>query len=807
MRNLNRQKLLRTGLTMATLMVGLPLGGLAAEVAPPTLGQNIVVTGSPADAIGSCTGDSPVVCTTLRAAVIYANTNGNLTQYDRIVLDNGSVHTLTLTGAGEDAAATGDLDILSHLAIETADPLNYASKATIQGGTDFLDRLMHIAPAGSSVIVKLSNLVLTKGQGKFMNGGGIYATDLSNLTITRSVITDNYASWDGNYGDPAVDGDGTNELQGSGGGIYSKGPLNISFSVLSKNSASTYVGLAPYEKNGNGGAIYASQATTISDTTIGGEGAGNLAINGAGIQMGGGNKLEIVRSTFSYNDAVSGGGINVVSPAVTFTITNSTFSANHVSDSGAGISTNTSVTILNTTIANNSKDSGNKGTGINQVGGTVTLKNTLLANNVGGGSSANCGMVGGGTVSILSFGGNLSTDASCNLTSQSDQQNVADPKIGPLALNDNALNGTFTHALLEGSPAIDKGITDGCPGEDQRGFVRPFDALVVGTKVCDIGAYELSIDRRDLAIVSMVADATRVEVNTDVTVTISVSNTSSVTATGVVLTATLPAGATLTSGTFNGGTCSATGTTVTCKLPDLASATAFPVQLKIKLASAGENIVSAAVSSAATDPFPSNNTASVTLIVLTRADMNLTAANVSVQTGVEGTVSMVLLNQGTGDAKKVVLTGSVPSGLTLVSISDTALCAINGAAFSCTIPEILASASRTIDIKVSSAMAATYSVAASVTGDYIDPDAADNAVTVTVTVTAPPVVQPPVEPPVQPPVQPPVEPPSSAVPPAGGDDGGCTVNPSGRFDPLLPLLLALGMGGLLVSRRRGIKHG
>ena len=794
MRNLNRQKLLRTGLTMATLMVGLPLGGLAAEVAPPTLGQNIVVTGSPTDAIGSCAGDSPVTCTTLRAAVIYANNNGNVTQYDRIVLDNGSVHTLTLSGAAEDAAATGDLDILSHLAIETADPLNYASKATIQGGADFLDRLMHIAPAGSSVIVTLKNLVLTKGQGKFMNGGGIYATDLSNLTITRCVITDNYASWDGNYGDPAVDGDGTNEVQGSGGGIYSKGPLNISFSVLSKNNARTLVGLAPYEKNGNGGAIYASQATTISDTTIGGEGAGNEAVNGAGIQMGGGNKLEVVRATFSYNFATSGGGINVVSPAVTFTITNSTFSANHVTDAGAGISTNAVVTILNSTIANNLMDTGNKGSGIQLVSGSAVLKNTLLANNLGASVSLNCGRVGQGSPSITSFGGNLSTDRTCNLTSSSDQQNVADPKIGPLALNDNVLNGTFTHALLEGSPAIDKGITDGCPGEDQRGFVRPFDALVVGTKICDVGAYELSIDRKDLAIVSMVADATRVEVNTDVTVAVSVSNTSSVTATGVVLTATLPSGATLTSGTFNGGTCSATGTTVTCKLPDLASATAFPVQLKIKLASAGANIVSAAVSSAAIDPFPSNNTASVTLIVLTRADMNLTAANVSVQTGVEGTVSMVLLNQGTGDAKNVVLTGAVPSGLTLVSISDTALCAINGAAFTCTIPEILANASRTIDIKVSSATAASYSVAASVTGDYIDPDAADNAVTVTVAVTAPPVVQPP------------VQPPSSAVPPAGDDDGGCTVHPSGRFDPLLPLLLALGMGGLLVSRRRGIKH-
>jgi len=575
-------------------------------------------------------------------------------------------------------------------------------------------------------------------------------------------------------------------VQGSGGGIYSKGPLSISFSVLSKNNASTYIGPAEYEKNGNGGAIYASQATTISDTTIGGEGAGNVAVNGGGIQMSGGNTLSVARSTFSYNDAVSGGGINVVSPAVAFTITNSTFSANRVRDSGAGISTNTSVTILNTTIANNVKDSGNKGTGINLVGGTVTLKNTLLANNLGGGASANCGKVGSGALSVVSFGGNLSTDATCNLTSSSDQQNVADPKIGPLALNDNALNGTFTHALLEGSPAIDKGITDGCPGDDQRGFVRPFDALVVGTKVCDVGAYELFIDRRDLAIVSMVAEASRVEVNTDVTLTITVSNTSPVLATGVVLSATLPSGASLTSGIFNGGTCSAAGPAVTCNLPSLATGTTFPVQLKVKFASAGENTVTASVTSSVLDPFPSNNSASLTVTVLTRADINLTAADLALQTGAQGTMAIVVKNEGTGDARKVALTGTVANGLTLISISDVALCATSGSSFNCLIPEILVNASRTISITVSAASAGTYNVAVSAAGDYVDPDAADNALSATVTVTAP--------------VTPPVTPPPPVV--SSDDDGGCTVSRTGRIDPLLPLLLGLGMIGLLLGGRR-----
>lgn len=786
---------MKTGLVLATLLACYPLAGLAAESVPPVLGETITVAGSPVDGVAACTAGAPVVCPNLRSAIRYANGNGNeATQFDRIVLDNGSVHTLSLKGA-DDVAALGDLDITAHVTIETVDPLNYASKATIQGDVGFEDRLLHITPAATA-FVRLNNLVLTKGQGKFMNGGGIYASDLSNLTITRCLVTDNYASWDGNFGDPLIDGDGTTEFQGSGGGVYSKGVLSISHSTFSKNSAKTLVGVLEYEKNGNGGALYASQATLIADSTIGGgDGLGNLAVNGGGIQMSGGNKLEILRTTFSYNDAVSGGAINVVSPAVSpLTITNSTISTNHVTDSGAGINTNSSASFLNVTIANNVKDSSNKGSGLNLVGGaTVTLKNTLFSGNLGGSSvSANCGRVGPGAVAIISGGGNLSTDGTCNLTLLSDQQNVANALIGPLALNDNALNATLTHALLAGSPAVDKGITDGCPSEDQRGSIRPFDFLVVGTKVCDIGAFEVVVDRKDLAIVSMAAEVVRVEVNTDVVVNVTVSNTAPATATGVVLTAAMPSGATLTSGVFNGGTCSAVGTAVTCNLPDLATGTLFPVQLTIKLASAGENILSAEVKSSAIDPFPSNNTASVTLIALTRADVNLTAAAASLQTGVSGTVTLTLLNQGAGDARNVILTGSVADGLTLAAISDVAVCSINGPAFSCTLPELLANASRAITLTVNSAVAGSYGVTASVTGDYIDPDATDNAATATVTVTAPPA---------------PVQPPSSAVPPAGGDDGGgCTVNPRGRFDPLLPLLLALGLAGLLLGRRRSFTH-
>ena len=77
-----------------------------------------------------------------------------------------------------------------------------------------------------------------------------------------------------------------------------------------------------------------------------------------------------------------------------------------------------------------------------------------------------------GTATIISQGFNVSSDdADGHLTAATDQIN-ADPRLGPLANNDGP---TLTHALLPGSPAIDKGEDLSGTGRDQRGEIRPLD--------------------------------------------------------------------------------------------------------------------------------------------------------------------------------------------------------------------------------------------------------------------------------------------------------------------------------------------
>ena len=74
---------------------------------------------------------------------------------------------------------------------------------------------------------------------------------------------------------------------------------------------------------------------------------------------------------------------------------------------------------------------------------------------------------------------------------------VADPLLGPLANNGGP---TQTHALVVGSPAIDRGNPNGCLDStgaplqtDQRGLPRAFDGNGDGRAACDIGAFEYMV--------------------------------------------------------------------------------------------------------------------------------------------------------------------------------------------------------------------------------------------------------------------------------------------------------------------------
>ena len=222
-----------------------------------------------------------------------------------------------------------------------------------------------------------------------------------------------------------------------------------------------------------GGGIFngASAALTITNSILG----GNVGGFGGGIFNSG--TLTIVSSTVSDNMASEGAGI-YNSGANTLTITNSTFSGNVVSETGGACFNLGALQITDSTFSDNS--SAFLAGGVFNLG-TLQIGNTILKT---GDSGENLYSNGDGGVTSLGY--NISSDnGNGYLIGPGDQINT-DPVLGPLQDNGGP---TFTHELLQGSPAINAADPNFTPPPffDQRG--PGFNRVENGR--LDIGSFEV----------------------------------------------------------------------------------------------------------------------------------------------------------------------------------------------------------------------------------------------------------------------------------------------------------------------------
>ena len=231
---------------------------------------------------------------------------------------------------------------------------------------------------------------------------------------------------------------------------------------------------------GAGGGFYILEANVlIQDCEI----SGNRADDAGGIQILL-STVRIERTMIADNVAeVRGGGLEIWGVAPHFltrvAIVNSTITGNSAGQGGGAlISDDSYVELINSTVTNNTASLGSAFDRESAAIGSLQFTNSII--------DGDCtSFASGGT---LSFGGNVSRPNNyCGLNHPTDQPDVIDLRLGPLALNGGQ---TQTFSLFPDSPAIDA-AGETCDATDQRGEERPYDGDGDGVARCDSGAYEL----------------------------------------------------------------------------------------------------------------------------------------------------------------------------------------------------------------------------------------------------------------------------------------------------------------------------
>ena len=459
---------------------------------------------------GLCTGAD---CS-LREAVI----TSNVCEGRQHIQIPAGTYPLSLEGAGEDEAHTGDLDILDTVRIEGT-----GGEVVIDGRG--IDRVFHIIdPREVPDTNTLSGLTITGGSANDM-GGGIYH-QAGWLNLEDSLLRDNEA------------GSGT-RVGGAGGGLFSQAHFTNENLTIENNVAHGSGGGAYFDEGSytlvNGGLL------VQRNQSLGGEGGGGFfffqgsvadmndarfvenetAANGGGIWNDG--ELEIRRTRFESNVSGSNGG-GVFNGSEEGLVLRETWFTNNNAEQGGGLFNQGAVHFFQSGINNNTAFAGLGGGLFNEGGGALMqIRNSTISANMipaehegGGGGIINNGgdvQIAFSTLAYNSINGvfnrsgqvqmestvlghhtrdncvgntvdseghNLEDGSSCDFTESSDVE------VDRVGIDRLAMNGGFslTHALLADSPALDSGGRDACLPVDQRGVSRP-----QGER-CDRGAFE-----------------------------------------------------------------------------------------------------------------------------------------------------------------------------------------------------------------------------------------------------------------------------------------------------------------------------
>ena len=286
-----------------------------------------------------------------------------------------------------------------------------------------------------------------------VRGGGAFV--YGNSTFEASSISGNSAFSDAHYG--------------AGGGLY----FTAAFGGAPVSATLVDTNLGSNSADEDGGAIGAGGDLSITRGTISGNSAQN---GGAIVQLGG--ALDLVESLLTGNIALDRGGGIFIHGYGDVAAENTTISENLAQGNGGAIAnTYGSVHLSNTTLTANTANGVGGGIWFYYPYYTLSLESTIVAGNSANGNPDDI-FAPGATVA-----GSHDLIVAAPAVDVPPDTIADDPLLLPLAANGGP---TMTHALAEGSPAIDAGDNPLALVTDQRGdgFAR------VHGSAADIGAYE-----------------------------------------------------------------------------------------------------------------------------------------------------------------------------------------------------------------------------------------------------------------------------------------------------------------------------
>ena len=244
--------------------------------------------------------------------------------------------------------------------------------------------------------------------------------------------------------------------------------------------------------------------------------------------------------------------------------------------------------------------------------------------------------------------------------------------------------------------------------------------------------------------VTKVADDSNSIPDDTVVYTVTITNTGPSTAPGVILTDVLPAGVTLVSATLDGLAGVDSGGTITFPSVDIASGDTATATINVTVDTLTDGLISNAASvqdlSAAGENNTANNSDTADVTVVAEADLGVakTVSSLASQVGGALTYTIDVTNSGPSSASNVVITDTLPAGVTFVSGTGPSgeVLSEAGGVVTANVPTMAAGANGTMTITVNIEAGAASSITntVGVSSDTGDSNSTNDSATASTTV-------------------------------------------------------------------------